>query len=75
MVPTVNAQFKVRHITTESTKYGHMVAQFPLEVATEVRDIIMDPGAEPYTKLKKAIIQLMAESKNQCLKQSQRGGA
>lgn len=65
----VEAQFGVRQTTREATKYGHVVAQLPLEIATEVRDIITDPGDTPYTTLKEAIIHRTAESRKQRLKQ------
>ena len=51
------AQFATRHITTEITKFRYIVASLSPEVATEVRDILIDaPPAQPYTTLRTALI-------------------
>ena len=49
----VEAQFTTRGITSESTKYAHVVGSLQPEVAQEVRDLLLNPPAEnPYTRLK-----------------------
>ena len=51
------AQFATRHITTELTKFRYIVAFLSPEVATEVRDILLDASpAQLYTTLRTARI-------------------
>ena len=51
------AQFATWHITTELTKFRHIVASLLPEVATEVRDILLGPTpTQPYTTLCTALI-------------------
>ena len=50
------AQFATRNITTETTKFRHIVATLAPEIATEVRDLLLLPPENPYTSLKAALI-------------------
>lgn len=50
-------QFEARHITTQSSKFAHVVSALPMAVATEVRELIMQPPtANPYDTLKRELL-------------------
>ncbi|BHF82041.1 hypothetical protein SprV_0802517700 [Sparganum proliferum] len=54
---TVESRFAFRQITREDTKFHYVVAALPMEIATDLRDIIDCPPTEaPYTALKEALI-------------------
>ncbi|XP_064470083.1 uncharacterized protein LOC135384829 [Ornithodoros turicata] len=54
----VECQFQLAGITTQATKYQHVVSVLPPEVASDVTDILCAPsGPTPYDTLKAAIIQ------------------
>ncbi|VDK87635.1 unnamed protein product [Dibothriocephalus latus] len=54
---TVESHFALRQITKEETKFHYLVAALPLEIATDLRDIIDSPLTEtPYTTFKEALI-------------------
>lgn len=53
----VESQFATKGISHERTKYDHVVASLPQEVAMEVRDVIVSPPtANPYSKLKEKLL-------------------
>lgn len=52
-------------MTTESTKFGHVVGALKPEYVTEVADIIMDPPSQPYSKLKAELIRRIGPSQVQ----------
>lgn len=57
------AQFSTRNITAEATKYAHVIATLPPEVAQDVRDILISPpAANPYTTLKQQLVTRTTES-------------
>lgn len=52
-------------ITESKTKYNYVVAHLPPDIATVVRDIIMQPdGTDPYLDLKKKVIERCSESRS-----------
>nr|VZI36974.1 unnamed protein product [Spirometra erinaceieuropaei] len=54
---TVESRFALRQITREDTKFQYVVAALPMDIATDLRDIIDCPPTEaPYTALKEALI-------------------
>ncbi|VDK41484.1 unnamed protein product [Dibothriocephalus latus] len=54
---TLESRFALRLIAKEETKFHYLVAALPLEIATDLRDIIDSPLTEtPYTTLKEALI-------------------
>ncbi|BHF67661.1 hypothetical protein SprV_0301068900 [Sparganum proliferum] len=54
---TVESRFALRQITREDTKFHYIVAALPMDIATDLRDIIDCPPTEaPYTALKEALI-------------------
>nr|VZI32041.1 unnamed protein product [Spirometra erinaceieuropaei] len=54
---TVESRFALRRITREDTKFHYVVAALPMDIATDLRDIIDCPPTEaPYTALKEALI-------------------
>lgn len=58
------AQFATRNITTEQTKFRHIVATLAPEIATEVRDLLLQPPEDnPNTALKEALISELASAK------------
>ncbi|CAM1323274.1 Uncharacterised protein r2_g3181 [Pycnogonum litorale] len=66
----VEGQFRIRHITSETTKYGNVLSSLPPDTASEVRDLIITPPAdEPYTVLKNAVISRTSGTKPQRMKQ------
>ena len=53
----VQAQFSRRGITTSRRKYEDIVCALPMEYATEIQDLLLDPPEEePYEKLKQQLI-------------------
>ena len=66
----VEAQFATRNITAQVTKFNHVVGSLSPEVATEVRDILLNPDAEkPYDVLKEALCRRTAISEEKKLKE------
>ena len=66
----VEAQFTTRGITTQKTKFDHIVGSLALEFATEVRDLILYPPRDnPYTTLKEQLIKRTAASEQRRLQQ------
>ncbi|CAM1311072.1 Uncharacterised protein r2_g2151 [Pycnogonum litorale] len=59
----VEAQFSLRNITVQQTKFNYIVAALSPEVIVEVRDIVLNPPkADPYDRLKAALISRTADS-------------
>ena len=57
------AQFHTRGITTEETKFNHIVSALQPEVAVEVRDIVIkQPKDKPYSTLKAEVIKRTSAS-------------
>lgn len=66
----LDAQFALRGITQEETRYWHVVAQLDVRSAQEVEDVLLNPPAEnKYTKLKDELIARLSTSKQRKLKQ------
>jgi hypothetical protein len=62
----VEVQFCTRGISSEKTKFDHVVASLTPEYAQEIRDLILSPPTTtPYTTLKFQLIQRIAVSR-QC---------
>lgn len=59
----LEANFNLANITSELTKFNHVVASIDADVLTSVSDIIVNPPPnEPYTALKKRLIDSHSES-------------
>ncbi|XP_037520478.1 uncharacterized protein LOC119397110 [Rhipicephalus sanguineus] len=66
----VESQFAARCITTDHTKYHHVVANIPPATASEVRDILLAPPAEDaYRVLKETLIRRLTPSEPERLQQ------
>ena len=66
----VEAQFSTRNITSQRTKFDHVVAALAPEFATEVRDLLLQPPADtPYDVLRAQLIKRTAASEQRCLRQ------
>ena len=53
----VDAQFHTKKITSQSTKFEHVIASLPPQYATEVRDLILKPPATNlYDKLREELV-------------------
>ena len=66
----VEAQFTLKGIVQQRTKFDHVIAVLAPEVATEVRDIILNPpGDTPYDLLKAALIKRTEASEQRKLQQ------
>ena len=66
----VEAQFSMRNITSQGTKFNHVVASLAPEFATEVRDLLLQPPADtPYDVLHAQLIKQTAASEQRRLRQ------
>ena len=66
----VEAQFSMRNITSQRTKFNHVVAWLAPEFATEVRDLLLQPPADtPYDVLHAQLIKQTAASEQRRLRQ------
>ncbi|CAH8665369.1 unnamed protein product [Schistosoma margrebowiei] len=66
----IEALFMARGIKSQATKYAYVVGALPIEIAAEVGDLIDHvPEAEPYDKLKTAVIQRTSVSDERRLQQ------
>lgn len=64
------AQFNLRGITQEFTKFYHVIAVLPSEVAAVIRDILKAPDPDrPYQQLREALIQRYTLSEHKRLEQ------
>ena len=64
------AQFHIANIVDEKTRFYHVVSSLPPDAASEVRDLILTPPENPYTKLKEVLVSRTAESAAQRLKKA-----
>ena len=66
----VEAQFSLKGIAQQRTKFDHVIAVLAPEVATEVRDLILNPPDDaPYDLLKTALIKCTEASEQRKLQQ------
>ncbi|XP_064468589.1 uncharacterized protein LOC135380818 [Ornithodoros turicata] len=66
----IEAQFILRGITAQLTKFYHVIGALGPDEAAEVRDIITVPPADhPYGALKTALTRRTAASEQECIKQ------
>ena len=66
----VEALFLARGIRSQATKYAHIVGALPIDVATEVGDLIDNvPETDPYDKIKAAVIHRTSQSDEKRLQQ------
>lgn len=64
----IEAIFNTKRVTAQKTKYEHLVGSLSHEVATEVRDLLIQPPAQdPYTTLKNAISKRTTDSQQKRL--------
>ncbi len=69
----VNAQFMVKNITSQDTKFAHVVAVLSPEAATEVRDLILNHRAtNPFDVLKDTLNERVSLLKRQKIQAKQR---
>ena len=66
----VESQFRLRGITAQETKFHHVLANLSQEIATEVRDLLINPPEEnPYEVLKATLIKRTTLSEQRRLQQ------
>lgn len=66
----VEAEFAKRHITSQQTKYHHVLTSLSSSVMAEVRDIVISPPlSDPYDYLKQQLIKRLSESQQHRLRQ------
>ena len=54
----IESQFATRKITSQQTKFDHVISSLTPEYATEIRDLILNPPtSEQYDTLKRTLIQ------------------
>jgi hypothetical protein len=64
----VEAQFTASRITLSQTKFNHIISTLSTEVATEVRDVILNPPIEqPYEHLRKTLLERTSQTQRQRL--------
>lgn len=64
----VESQFRIRGITTNATKYDHLVSCLPTDIIELVSDFISNaPRGESYERLKKLILSRSADSEQRRL--------
>ena len=60
------AEFNLRSITLDTTKYGYLVAHLPENVALRVRDAINSPHPDtPYVALKERLLKVFTLTRAQ----------
>ena len=66
----VEAQFSTRGITSQKTKFDHVITSLTPEYASEVRDIILHPPeTRPYDRLREQLVQCTGTSTRRRLQQ------
>ncbi len=66
----VEAQFITRNITSQQTKFAHVIASLQPENAQEIRDLLINfPNNQPYDKLKTELIKRTSASEQKRLHQ------
>ena len=66
----VEAQFTVKNITLQCTKFAHVVAALSPEAATEFRDLILTPpSTNPFDVLKAILTERASLSKRRKIQQ------
>lgn len=66
----VESQFVTARITSQATKFHHVVASLPPEVAMEIRDLILSPpDDQPFDKLRSELIKRTSASEQRRLQQ------
>ena len=66
----VEAQFSTRNITSQRTRFDHVIAALAPEIATEIRDLLLSPPDDnPYYVLRTELIKRTAASEQWRLQQ------
>ncbi|XP_065193198.1 uncharacterized protein LOC135824372 [Sycon ciliatum] len=66
----VEAQFAIKGITVENTKYQYVVSSLTHEFAHEVRDVLLQPPTQqPYTNLKRHLVERLCASEQKRIRQ------
>ena len=63
----VDTQFRTKKITSQSTKFEHVIASLSPQYATEVRDLILKPPANLYDKLREELVKRTTASEQRRL--------
>jgi hypothetical protein len=59
------AQFFLDGVSSEKTKFFHMISQLDHQYAAEVKDIISPPERDPYTTLRVELVRRLTPSREQ----------
>lgn len=66
----VEGQFAIAGITSDSTKFNHVISQLDNQFSREVKDLIVSPPAtDKYSKLKTELIKRLSASREKKIKQ------
>lgn len=63
------AQFALRGITSETTRYHHVLCVIPEQAALKVSNLIETPGSNPYTDLKEGLIKAYTLTEEQKIRE------
>ena len=55
-----DAQFRLKKVTAEQTKFDHVITMLDSKTATQVMDVLITPPDRPYTVLKERLTKTFA---------------
>lgn len=66
----IETQFRIAGITSDQTKFDHVIAQLDFKITAEIEDIVTDPPkTDKYNYLRKELIRRLSQSEQQRVRQ------